>query len=171
MSLAALRTVLGIASALLLGALFWLSERSLTPAGFDTFDGSPLGYDKAYAIAYLSALNDEARAIYTGPVRILDSLFPPVFTGFLVLMLLRSIETWPRPLRVPAMLFPVAYLVFDLLENRAVAHMLSLPIKDLGEDLVARASLFTQAKYLSFMISGLAILLFGILFRRGKGAV
>ncbi|WP_425038950.1 hypothetical protein [Primorskyibacter sp. S187A] len=159
MTAARVRSVLAILSALLFGALIWLSATYLTPQGYDTFDGSPLGYDLTYAREYLSALQDTdgALALYTGPVRLLDTVFPVVFTGLLVMMLHHASRTWSLVPQLFLFLIPGTYLVMDLAENALVGQILSTNVQELRADLVNQASGFTVSKYIALGASVLAL--------------
>jgi len=135
------RAVWGAVLALLL-ALAVLSKGWLEPGGLLIFDSRPWGYDLASAERYLAALGPEARALYLGPFRWLDTALPLLLTLGLVLMGRGTPKGW----RLLAGLAALLYLWWDLVENARVAALLA-PGVGLTEAAVAAASRATMAKW------------------------
>jgi hypothetical protein len=108
------------------------------------FDLRLYGYEEAKA--YLAGLSDAARAVYLGPLQRADLALMISLTLTLLLPVWRKGWLWCLP--------AMGYLVFDVLENRAVAALLTQGLHEVGE--VAMLSLFTGIK---FGALGLAALL------------
>jgi len=117
--------------------------------GLKPFDLSPLGYDLAAARTYLSALPPEGVALYLGPIRMLDTIFP-VLMGLTLLW-------WMRPLAglvgIIGAVAAVAYVALDLAENAAVAVMLRAGPEGVVAGDVTLASTLTQAKFAAFVLA------------------
>ena len=124
-------------------------QLSAESGGALPFDLRPLGYSLAAARAYLAALTPAGTALYLGPIRLDDTVFIVLFTATLCLPLRRKAELWFLP--------ALAYGLFDLAENVAVARLLHLGAEvDAGA--VALASGFTQAKYVAVTIAAVLAL-------------
>lgn len=106
------------------------------------FDPRIWGYDTEEARDYLAALSDFGRWLYLGPVRLLDSLFPPLL-GLLMALL---IAVNGRPLLSPV---PFLYTAVDLWENARIAEMLRRDAPELAPG----ASSLTQGKYALLALS------------------
>jgi hypothetical protein len=117
------------------------------------FDLRVTGYSLAEAQAYLAQLSPAGVALYIGPVRLADTVFPILLTATLCLPLRRRGQLWFLP--------ALAYGLFDLAENVAVARLLHVG-PEIEAHAVAVASGFTQAKYLSAAVAaGLALFALG----------
>ncbi len=124
-------------------------QLSAASGGGVPFDFRPFGYDLAQARAYLSALSPAGTALYLGPIRLCDTLFPILFTATLCLPLRRRGELWFLP--------ALAYGLFDLAENIAVARLLRAG-PEVEQQAVALASGFTQVKYAALLVAcGLSV--------------
>lgn len=135
--------------------------------GLAPFDTRSFGYSLEDARAFLSALTPEARATYLGPQRIADTLFPIGLLGTLALgalLALRSVlpgRVWSRAAFL-ATLPAIAYFIFDMLENAAVAGLLSTPPEALSAATVTHASMLTLWKF-RFVWAAIAIFLAALL--------
>jgi cytidylate kinase len=111
------------------------------------FDLHVMGYSPDQARAFLSALSDEARAVYGGLAMVLDSLFPGLFALVLGLGTWRLLRRQTLTLRLGAMALAGGYALFDYLENAAVRRMLAADPATLPDQLVETASRFTVLKF------------------------
>jgi len=120
-----------------------LSAISDGAAGLMPFDMRPMGYATADAQTFLDSLTDEARSLYLGPQRLLDTAFPALFGislfgAFFVLVPHRG-------LRWGLIFVTVGAVAADYVENVRIARMLShngvLPT-----EIVSAASLATVTK-------------------------
>ena len=118
-------------------------------AGAVPLDLRVMGYGLAEARAYLSALTPEGTALYLGPFRLTDTLLPILLTGTLCLPLRRRGQFWFLP--------ALAYGLFDLAENLAVARLLHTG-PEVEAEAVALASGFTQAKFAALVVAVLLAL-------------
>jgi hypothetical protein len=130
------------------------------------FDGRRSGYSALDAKMHLDALGARAREYYAQwYIPVYDLIFPIMLFVFGVLFCLWT--TQPRPgltsgigaqWRFVILIVPLALFIFDMLENLSVFIMLkSYPRQ--GSMLVAAASVFTQAKWISAYSAG-AVALF-----------
>lgn len=111
---------------------------SAESAGLLPFDLRALGYSGDAARAYLTALTPAGAALYLGPIRLNDTIFPILFALTLCLPLRR----WHWGFTLPAL----AYGLADLGENWAVARLIRTgPAVD--DASVALAAHLTQAKF------------------------
>ena len=133
--------------------VLWFGPQVQAAAGGLTpFDLRPLGYGSDAARQFLTALTPEGRAVYLGPVRINDTVFPVLFTLTLCLPVRRWHWAWTLP--------ALAYGLLDLAENLVVARMLRAgPEVDAG--VVALASDLTQAKFAAVALA-VVICLWGL---------
>ena len=140
----------GISLALMLAGvalmLVWSTPR-IEAGGLAPFDVRAGGDGADDARAFLAALTPAGRAVYLGPQRVFDTMFPAGLAGVMALAIRWGLEPLPRPVARAALLVPLAYLVLDLAENAAVAGLLRAGPDTLGETAVARASAFTVWKF------------------------
>lgn len=130
--------------------LVWLMGPELAPlsGGGTPFDMRPLGYTLPEAQAYLGQLTAAGRALYLGPIRLNDTLFPILLTLTLCLPLKGRASLW----FLPALIYGLA----DLGENIAVARILTSETL-LPQDVILASSL-TQAKFAAVAVAiGLAL--------------
>lgn len=120
---------------------------SVETAGMIPFDLRALGYARPEAQAYLTAMTPTGQALYLGPIRLNDTIFPILF----VLTLCLPLRRWHPVFSVPALIYGLA----DLAENWAVARLLRTGVQ-IDDASVALASALTQAK---FALAAVAILL------------
>ena len=138
---------LTIAAVLNYAVLMWYMIFELSPAtgGLKPFDLRIFGYSHEDAMAYLAVLRFDTAALLTGPIRIIDTSFPILFgaagAGW-IWMLSASRGTIVRLLAVA---LPIAYTVFDLIENALVGRILlgAMP----SVELVSMASTITMTKF------------------------
>lgn len=135
--------------------LLWVGLGMLQPdaGGQLAFDARIWGYDRAAAESYLAALTEEGRAILLGPLRMLDTIFPPLAGLLLALLIWRG----GRPGLAPV---PFAYTAVDLWENATVAQM----VRENAPELADTASNLTQGKYALLL---LALAVTWMVWRRG----
>jgi hypothetical protein len=125
--------------------VLWLAPQLAAQShGMLPFDLRIAGYDMAVTTRYLAALTPEGRALYLGPIRVNDTIFPVLMT----LLLLVPLRRW-RGVGLVWCLPALAYGVLDLAENAAVARILRA--EALAEGQVLLASALTQAKFLAFI--------------------
>lgn len=136
----------------------WLGPQ-VDAGGLRPFDLRPSGYDLDGARAFLAALTPEGRAIYLGPVRIADTVFPLLMTLTFVLV--------SRGLGWIAVLPALAYGGLDLAENAQVAALLRSGVLDPAA--VALASLLTMTKFGAFALACLVALAALVRRRRAGG--
>jgi hypothetical protein len=108
------------------------------------------------AQAYLGALSDRAKGIYLGPLHMADFALMTALAVMLALPVLKRGWVWCLPV--------VLYLVFDVLENRVVAGLLTHGLHETGE--VAVLSALTGLK---FAFLGIAVAMAGWALWRGAG--
>lgn len=124
----------GVVYALLLGVgAFWLVPASggqLPPDAWIT------GYDAPQVAAWLAAMGDAGRAIYLGPVSVLDTLFPPLLGLLLASVIWRLGRGWLA-------VVPFLYTATDLWENAVLRGM----VRSNDAGLAEHASSLTQGKY------------------------
>jgi hypothetical protein len=128
----------------------------------------PGGYGVDEARAFLTALSAEGREFYLRVQHRLDLVYPPLMalaTGWALVRLAPGGGAW----RLMA-LVPVLGMVFDWLENAAVARMLAAGPEGLTAEMVARASLMSQLKagFTTVSLSLLLIFLALWALRRGQ---
>ena len=132
----ALPVVTALVYAVLVG---WFGPRVQAAAGgLLPFDLRAAGYGTQAARDFLTALTPAGRALYLGPVRINDTIFPVLFT----LTLCLPLRGWLWPWFVPAL----GYGLLDLAENIAVARLLRAG-PQVAAGPVAVASALTMAKF------------------------
>lgn len=143
-------TLLTVAS---YAVLIWVGGQQLFagPDGLPPFDLRITGYSVEEARAYLDALHPMQIHLYVGLVRMLDSVFPLLFSIW-IWVTLWALGAW----RV-ALIAPV-YLGLDLGENLLIGQMLKQGPNGLDPETVAWASALTVAK---FAAVGLALIALG----------
>ena len=173
---AALYGILVVATALVyaLMVLGTLPAISREAGGLMPFDLRPSGYSFAEAQTFVTALSAEGRALYLGLQHTLDLFYPALLAGFLVWSI-RAQATAVGGRRAGGMhiigsVAAVLGMVFDYLENRAVAAMLRAA--DLQEGMVSAASNWTLAKSAAStvaMVVLLALLVWRVIRHRQQG--
>jgi hypothetical protein len=166
MSAARARHMLGLVSGLCFAALAYLSVTYLSPGDMGLFDTRPLGYDLNDARAYVGALSMIERAIYSGPFRALDTLFPFCFAAFLAMMLHDRTRGWGAIPQLLLVILPGSYLVMDLAENALVSQIVLADLSTLRAEPVNLASRFTVTKYVMLGATVAAIAAAQLLGRR-----
>lgn len=137
---------LPLLTALVYGVLvLWFGPQVQAAAGgLAPFDLRPLGYDLDQARVFLTTLTPEGREVYLGPVRVIDTVFPILFTLTLCLPVRRGPWGWTLP--------ALAYGLLDLGENMAVATLLRAG-PEVGSGPVALASALTMAKFAAVVVA------------------
>jgi hypothetical protein len=150
---------LTIAAVLNYAVLIWLMVFDLAPAsgGLKPLDIRVFGYSYDEVLTYLDALRFETAAMLTGPVRWIDTSFPVLFALSGVGWIWISSATRGLPIRLGAMVFPVAYGLFDLIENVYIGRILMGAFP--SETLVSTASLLTISKFACVVLSFAALFL------------
>jgi len=127
--------------------------------GLAPFDLRPFGYTVEEAQALLHALSDIGRRYYADVQLQLDTAFPALYALSRILLLVwltvpgRAAEkAWPLGARAALLIPPVLAAWFDYLENDGIAAMLAAG-PAVSADVVARASFWTQAKWIAVLIT------------------
>lgn len=128
----------------------------IEPAGLVIFDSRLAGYTLQDAQVFIAALSEAQLAVYLGLFRWLDTLFPVLLAVSLIGAIWLNTHAEPRRMRTAALLGPLLYLVFDLLENAQVAQVLRAG-SDLAAPLVDTAATYTQAKWMCLALSLLVV--------------
>ncbi len=137
-------------------ALWTLPTISAAAGGLAPFDMRPLGYSFEEARAFLAALTEEGRHLYLDVQHRLDLVYPLLLAATLVLGCL--LLTASTPLRALVIAAALSGMVFDYLENAAVADMLTAGHQQLTAALVAEASRWTLLKSLATTVAMLLVL-------------
>lgn len=129
--------------------LWTLPTISQAAGGLAAFGLRPTGYSEAEARAFLTALTEQGRALYSGPQRLLDLAFPVL----LALVLIGAIRTfftrpWVRSLLIAVAVFG---MLADYWENNLVTTLLA------GEVSAAQIAAASQATIVKSIASGLVI--------------
>jgi hypothetical protein len=127
--------------------------------GLELFDARYFGYTVEEARALLRALSEIGRAYYADVQLQIDTAFPALYALSRVLLLLwltqpgrTADKPVPLPLRIAFLVPPIVTAWCDYFENDAIAAMLTVG-PNVGADLVARASFWTQAKWLGVLVT------------------
>jgi len=136
-------------------ALLVLSKGSLEPQGLVVFDSHLMGYDLAFAPAYLAAMTEAQIAQYLGVFRILDTIFPGLLAISLAGALWLNAKGLHPFVRFLLLFAPAIYLMMDLAENASVAQMLRAGVT-VQREIVEQASAFSVAKWAA--LSGTVLL-------------
>ena len=149
--------------------LTWsLPKISAEAAGLPAFDMRPSGYGHTEATTFLRALTPTGANFYLKVQHRLDLAYPALLAIASGWAMLRLAPPWRW--RSALLLVPIPGMVFDYLENRAVAAMLAAGADGLTLEMAARASMFSQLKAATTTLS-LSLLLLLILlwaFRRWR---
>ncbi|NIY80019.1 hypothetical protein HCZ23_11135 [Celeribacter sp. HF31] len=152
---------LGVYAAMVGGTLAMIAR----DAGMPAFDMRPWGMSEAQARDFLSALSDDGRALYQGPQRWLDAVYPALLALTVIWSARWAAGHW---LWVFRLVFAAAVLCMlaDYAENIAVAGLLGQSPEDVSAAEIARATLFTRLKAAS---GAVAMTLWGVLLLRQLG--
>ncbi len=134
----------GAVGALALLRVWTIPELQQATDGLDVFDVLISGYSYDYVAVYNEVLSDEARALYLGPHRALDTLFAVTLTGTLAVSAYLLAQRWSLVLALALGLIPLFYFAFEMLENAQVAAMLQR--RAVTPEMAQAASGFTVAK-------------------------
>ncbi|MGC9368987.1 MAG: hypothetical protein ACP5DX_05530 [Paracoccaceae bacterium] len=148
--------------------LLWSLPRITEAAGgLPAPDMRPAGYSHDEAVAFLSALDADARAFYLSVQHRLDAVYP-LFLGLtLGLALWHLLRRAAWPLRAGALLLCAGVTAADWLENARVAALLRAAPGEVSVDMVAAASRASVAKAALTSLALLAV--FGLGAARGIG--
>ena len=140
--------------------------------GLEPFDLRPFGYDLAEARALLYALSELGRDYYRNIQLQLDAAYPFTYALSRVLLLLwltipgRLMAAPPPLLRLGLAMLPIITAICDYRENEAIAAMLA-PGATIDAELVARASFWTEAKWLGTLVTdAVCIVMLVVVFHR-----
>lgn len=137
--------------------LFWsIPSISAEAAGLVVFDMRPAGYSFAEAQAFLSALTSGGKQFYLKVQLRLDSVYPALLAMTIGWGMIRLAPNWHWRFVLASV--PIPGMVFDYLENGAVAAMLAAGADGLTTEIVARASVYSRLK------AGFTMLSLGLLF-------
>lgn len=133
--------------AVYLAMVLWTLPRITGEAGgLLPFDLRPTGYSFDDARAFLAALSPEGTSLYLGAQHSLDSAYPALLAATLFFAILMAAPRRPAVLRTVMAMTAVPGMMFDYLENGAVARMLNLGTAGLTPEAVAGASRWTVLK-------------------------
>ena len=161
----AFSATLGVYATMLIWSIPAISTEA---AGLAVFDMRPAGYTFAEAQTFLNGLTPEGADFYLRIQHRLDLVYPALLaitTGWAIVQL---VPRWRW--RSALLLVPVPGMVFDYLENRAVAVMLTAGAGDLTPEMVAQASMFSRLKaaFTTLSLGLLLILILAWAFRRWR---
>jgi CMP/dCMP kinase len=125
--------------------------------GLDMFDLWMDGYSADYVRIFLARLSPEAKTLYLGPQRVLDTILPVALAGFLAMAGYRLLIGWSWKLAAAMVLLPLVYFTFDMLENAQVAVLLRRGL--VSDTMAEAASRFTVLKAQSLR-AALAVVIF-----------
>lgn len=155
-------TALGAMLAVYAAMVFWTVPAITREAnGLLPFDLRPGGYSFSEAQAFLRALSDAGRAIYLGPQRTLDLVYPALLATVLVWSIRAQAQAigqrLARGLQVLGMVAAGLGMVSDYMENHAVTQMLRMG-DNADRAMAAAASGWTVAKSAATSIAMLVLL-------------
>ena len=141
---------------------------SQAAGGRAIFDMLPAGYSYDEARAFLAALSPEGADFYLRVQHRLDLVYPALLAIASGWAMVRLAPRWRW--RLALLLVPVLGMVFDYLENRAVAVMLAAGADGLTPEMAARASMFSQLKaaFTTLSLGLLLVLIVVWAFRRWR---
>ena len=131
----------GIYATMLMWSIPAISEEA---AGLIVFDMLPAGYSFVEAHAFLSALTPQGEQFYLNVQHRLDMFYPALLALMTGWAMIRLLPTWRW--RFVLLFFPIPGMVFDYLENNAVAVMLATGPDGLTQEMVAQASMYSRLK-------------------------
>lgn len=136
--------------------------------GLEPFDLRPRGYSIGEARMLIAMLGEEGRRYYVGVHQWAANIYPATFLlsrGLVLWWLTENGRISDRPLpltwRYALLFLPIAEVVPDYLENIRILDMLAAGPDRLRPELVAAASMATQAKIVLTGLTELAVLVTG----------
>lgn len=124
---------------------FWtLPALRAATGGLELFDLLLSGYTHDYVALYVTRLGDEARALYLGTHRLIDTGFAAALTAAVAVSGYQLARRWGFGVALVLAAVPLVYFAFDMLENAQVAAILARGAAT--EAMSAAASWYTQAK-------------------------
>jgi hypothetical protein len=132
------------------------------------FDMLPAGYSYAEAQAFVAAFSPEGADFYIRVQHRLDLIYPALLAISTGWAMVRLAPRWRW--RPALLLVPIPGMVFDYLENRAVAAMLAAGADGLTPEMVAQASRYSQLKavFSTLSLGLLLVLILASAFRRWR---
>ena len=148
---------LTIAALINYGVLIWYMMFELAPAtaGLKPLDLRIFGYSYEDVMAYLAALRFDTAQLLTGRIRIIDTSFPILFGAAGVGWIWSLSASRPTAVRLGAISLPIAYAIFDLIENALVGRILMGAMPSV--ELVSMASTMTIIKFICVALSFVAL--------------
>jgi len=138
--------LLAMAGVYLVMVLWSLPRIAAEAGGQPAFDLRPTGYSFEEAKAFLAALTPEGKRVYAEIQHRLDLVYPALLAATLFFAIVAISPTnWGAMRYVLALIAPLG-MVFDYLENAAVARMLDAGAEGLTPEMVAQASRYTIIK-------------------------
>ncbi|SFJ94218.1 hypothetical protein [Celeribacter neptunius] len=126
--------------------IFWTLPEIAQDAGSPAFDMRPGGYTPVEARDFLSHLGAEGRALYQGPQRLLDALYPACLAAVLIWSLRWALRgRFPRLFRFATVVALIG-MCADYAENIMVAGFLRADPTAISDAAIARASYVSQLK-------------------------
>ncbi len=148
--------LVAVTLAIYLAMVLWtLPGIAADAGGLLPFDLRPLGYAPSEARAFLEALGADGRALYLGPQKWLDTVYPALLATVLALALRHFLASDRPGLRAALTALPVVASGFDYLENVRVRQLLLADAP--GDAMIEAASFATQAKSLLATLAMLAL--------------
>jgi cytidylate kinase len=150
-----------ITVAAFLAMRFWTIPAIRAGAGgLDMFDLWMDGYSAEYARIFLARLTPEARALYLGPQRVLDTILAVALAGTLAAAGYRLVVGWSWKLAAAMALLPLGYFIFEMMENAQVAALLRRGM--VSDTMAEAASGFTIWKARSLQAALAAVIFAGM---------
>lgn len=137
---------LALLSALWFAAMFGAAFAVMQ--GVPVLDARATGYDLATAREFASGLDADQRSFLLGPLRWMDTGFPPL----LAFTLWRLAGPWRQ-----GWVLPLIYMLIDWAENAVVAGLLRGDATSLDAKRVMLASDLTQAKYVVLAVAAIGL--------------
>ncbi|MCA0044183.1 hypothetical protein [Celeribacter litoreus] len=148
MRIAAFWVVCLLTIALYAVMVLWTLSAIAHDAGAPAFDMRPSGYSIAEARAFLSTLSDEGRALYQGPQRWMDAVYPALLAITAIWSSRWAADgRWKWLFRSLAV-FACLSMIGDYAENISVAVLLAQPTDAVTDAAIERAAFFTRFKSL-----------------------
>lgn len=147
-------TAAGIVAVLSCAGLAVMAIVALEPGGIAIFDRQFAGYSADTAQEYLASIQafPEAKALYLGAYRFLDTIFAASLAFALAgIIWLNAKDVHPMG-RILLLLAPAVYLVLDMKENAIIAEMLRVGPSVFVATVLA-ASAYTMFKWTAMLVA------------------
>ncbi len=150
-------TLFAIAMSVYLTMVLWsLPHLQQMAGGLSAFDMRPTGYSPPEARALIAALGSPGADFYLNTQMWLDTAYPGLLAGVLVLAFFKLAKGWLVWLLCAG---AIVMAFSDYLENRAVAGMLRAGPEALTDAMVENASNWTLLKSISSTLVFVALLI------------